>query len=130
MQAGDHVTLTVRNPLWPRRAAYAHGQPEFFSFAGTVATAPRWAAADHLALTTGDSKYPVRLIPMEDVVGMEGLAPKPAAKPSVWQVAGSKGNKYTVTQEGNHFSCTCAGFGFRRQCRHVDELKWKLKEAA
>lgn len=130
MQAGDHVTLTVRNPLWPRRAAYARGQPEFYSFAGTVTNAPRWAAADHIALATGETTFPVRLIPMEDVVGMEGTAIKAVNKPTVWQVDGSKGSKYTVTQEGNRFSCTCAGFGFRKQCRHVDELKWKLKEAA
>jgi len=39
-----------------------------------------------------------------------------------WQVAGSKGNSYTVTQELGTWSCTCSGFRFRGQCRHVSEI--------
>jgi hypothetical protein len=39
-----------------------------------------------------------------------------------WQVAGSKGNSYTVTQELGTWSCTCSGFRFRNQCRHVLEI--------
>lgn len=130
MQAGEQVTLKVRNPLWPRRKAYAQLQPEFFEFEGTVVPNARWLGPDHVSLTTGQPSFPVRVIPLEDVVGFEHLATKPASKPTTWQVAGSKGSKYTVTQDKNQFSCTCAGFGFRKHCRHVDELKWKLKEAA
>ena len=130
MQAGEQVTIQVRNPLWPRRAFYASHQPEFFSFTGMVVSNARWVGPDHVSLTTGDPRFPVRVIPLEDVVGSEHLAIKAATKSMVWQVAGSKGSKYTVTQDKNQFSCTCAGFGFRRHCRHVDELKWKLKEAA
>ena len=39
-------------------------------------------------------------------------------------VEGSKGNKYTVKQAANgSWNCTCAGFGFRRKCRHVTNCK-------
>jgi len=43
-----------------------------------------------------------------------------------WQVAGSKGNSYTVTQELGTWSCTCSGFKFRGQCRHVEEISSTL----
>jgi hypothetical protein len=39
-----------------------------------------------------------------------------------WQVAGSKGNSYTVTQELGTWTCTCSGFKFRGKCRHVSEI--------
>jgi hypothetical protein len=40
----------------------------------------------------------------------------------VWTVAGSKGNQYFVNLSTGHWSCTCAGHGFRGKCRHVDEI--------
>ena len=45
---------------------------------------------------------------------------KPAGR--TWQVAGSKGNQYTVSLELGAWSCTCSGFKFRNQCRHVEEI--------
>ena len=51
---------------------------------------------------------------------------KGATKPVVQQtkivhieVPGSKGNKYHVTNESGRWTCTCAGFQFRRQCKHT-----------
>tara|TARA_R100001163_G_C5050826_1_gene187641 strand:- start:35 stop:358 length:324 start_codon:yes stop_codon:yes gene_type:complete len=50
-----------------------------------------------------------------------------AAKPTLvsqsWAVKGSKGNEYTVSVTDGQWSCTCAGFGFRRKCRHIQEIK-------
>ena len=43
-------------------------------------------------------------------------------KGQIWRVSGSKGNEYTVSLDGNRWSCTCPGHGFRGRCRHVDEL--------
>jgi hypothetical protein len=39
-----------------------------------------------------------------------------------WQVAGSKGNEYTVSLELDAWTCTCSGFKFRNRCRHVEEI--------
>ena len=38
-----------------------------------------------------------------------------------WQVAGSKGKSYIVSIREGQWSCTCAGFGWRRRCKHVEE---------
>lgn len=42
------------------------------------------------------------------------------AKPKVVKVQGSKGNVYTVTTFANGSkTCTCAGFQYRRFCKHT-----------
>jgi hypothetical protein len=42
-----------------------------------------------------------------------------------YQISGSKGTSYTVTLHSGQWSCDCQGFGFRRQCRHINEAKNK-----
>ena len=42
---------------------------------------------------------------------------------SSWQVAGSKGNSYTVNFSRGQWTCTCAGFAWRRICKHIEEIK-------
>jgi hypothetical protein len=44
-----------------------------------------------------------------------------------WEVVGSKGDKYTVTNEGTMWICSCQGFTFRGKCKHVDEIKGQTK---
>ena len=38
----------------------------------------------------------------------------------VWQVQGSKGDVYKVSELNGNYSCTCSGFQFRSRCRHVE----------
>lgn len=35
------------------------------------------------------------------------------------------GKTYTVTFDGMWWNCECVGFGFRKSCRHVKEVKQK-----
>ena len=37
-----------------------------------------------------------------------------------WQVVGSRGSTYTVRFSQGQWSCTCAGFGWRRTCKHIE----------
>jgi hypothetical protein len=53
--------------------------------------------------------------------------PKPQGQ--IWTVAGSKGKTYTVNLHNGQWSCSCPGFMFRRQCRHVAEQREKEQEA-
>lgn len=43
------------------------------------------------------------------------------------KVNSSRGNgkQYDVTFNGNSWSCTCLGFGYRRKCRHIEKVKQK-----
>tara|TARA_R110000787_G_scaffold12904_1_gene41212 strand:+ start:474 stop:785 length:312 start_codon:yes stop_codon:yes gene_type:complete len=47
----------------------------------------------------------------------------PVAGENSWSVTGSKGNIYAVKLSKGSYSCSCPGFGFRRKCRHITEIK-------
>ena len=38
----------------------------------------------------------------------------------VWTVKGSKGDEYKITELNGNYSCSCSGFRFRQDCRHVN----------
>lgn len=42
-----------------------------------------------------------------------------------WQVQGSKGDIYTVEHTDTGLICSCAGFKFRGNCRHLEQVKNK-----
>ena len=78
-----------------------------------------------MLLTPQDSRMPTRVIALGRVIALEYADGAAAAKRAmadavkVWQVEGSKGNVYTVTEEKGQRRCTCPGFAFRRKCRHT-----------
>jgi len=51
----------------------------------------------------------------------------PNARKETFEVEGSKKNKYTVKRSASDtWSCTCVGFGFRRKCKHIENIKIKV----
>lgn len=36
-----------------------------------------------------------------------------------WEVVGSRGDKYQITETDSGLTCTCAGFRFRGDCKHL-----------
>lgn len=44
----------------------------------------------------------------------------------VHKVMGSKGEEYTVLEDGKKFTCTCSGFKFRSKCKHVEQVQNKV----
>lgn len=99
-------------------------QPAFTMFEGKILPSYKWLT-DREFCMSGDKDWPIRVISMDIVEGIElvsGELKEVKTASDVFIVEGSKGNKYTVTRNKQGWKCTCPGFGFRGQCKHVTEL--------
>ena len=56
------------------------------------------------------------------IVEQREAPPQPAGVVS-YEVQGSRGNTYTVSDNGGTWTCSCPGFGWRRKCKHVEAQK-------
>lgn len=117
------MTITVRNPVWPMRKAYASYVhiPEFNTYTGTVIRSHKAIKDGQIGLTTDERLFDMRVIDIDRIVGMEAsIATGPVSDlPRVWEVMGSKGSVYTVTESHGVRSCTCPGFAHRGNCKHT-----------
>ena len=125
MKVGDVVTVSVRDPR--NAKAYANGVVrEWNEYTGTIVPNLKGFGPDVFCLSTGDPKFPVRVIETARTTfyraEFEGATVTTISKTFI--VKGSKpGSSYTVTCDGSHWSCTCVGFGFRKDCKHIRECK-------
>ena len=53
--------------------------------------------------------------------------PQPSTSIREWSVAGSTGNTYNVVERDGAWGCSCVGYGYRRKCRHIDEIKGRAE---
>ena len=126
LNVGDIVTVKVRNSLYYARDRYANGYvgPEYNEYTGTVVH-QKWYGDDKIGLTTDMPHFPVHVLSRENIVEVSGAkfdyAPVKSSRETI-TVQGSKGNTYIVTKENGKATCTCPGFGFRKTCKHVQEL--------
>lgn len=130
LETGTQVKVLYSNPTFERRHLYASPMliPEFVTYSGAVYPRQKWQSPATLNLTTGDPGFPWRELQDRHIVkvtvGDQEIKPRvEAQKDRVWQVSGSKGNTYTVTETAGKRTCTCAGFQFRHSCRHLNEVK-------
>jgi hypothetical protein len=116
------MKVVARNNL-SKISAYSF-QPKTYEYEGELVATPKWVDYSAIALTTKEKKFPVRIIPQENIISInneEFKAEKINPTKRTFEVTGSKGDKYTVTVDGSHKTCTCQAFMFRRSCRHIAE---------
>ena len=126
LTVGNTVTVKVRNSLYDVRDRYANGYvgPEFNEYTGIVVH-EKWYGDDKIGLTTDMKHFPVRVLSLANIIEVMGAkvdyTPVKSTRETI-TVQGSKGNTYIVTKENGKATCTCPGFGFRKTCKHVQEL--------
>jgi len=81
----------------------------------------KWAASGHHRVMVPDDLTIDRV--SDYMVVAERETPAVSRDVRSYEVQGSKGNTYTVTDNGGTWTCTCPGFGWRRKCKHVEAQK-------
>lgn len=127
LNIGDNVTIKVKNILWPSRHLYASGvvTQEFNTYSGTIMR-EKWFGIDEVGITTGNPDFPFRRIDRQRIVAVNDLAVDFTQVPTnstIILVQGSNGKTYEVDPKAG--TCTCPGYTFRGQCRHVAEAQGK-----
>jgi hypothetical protein len=118
------IEVVVRNKPVGRGSVFYH-EPSLVRYVGEVLPNPKHIADDCITLS-GDDIIPYRVIPRKDIVSMGGRAVEFKAAPvttQTWRVAGSKGAEYVVTHDHGRWSCTCVGYQFHKNCKHIREKK-------
>ena len=117
------MRVTTSNPSYFEPNRYAFDQPKTLVYEGESLPIPKWAATGSIALSTGNPKWPFRLIDVSIIISIDDqpqLEPKQVSSTRTVTVEGSKGQSYVVTVAPSGKSCTCSGFSFRRNCKHLN----------
>jgi hypothetical protein len=125
-EVGAEIRVQVRNPFAARQIP---PQPEITEYSGRVLDPYRWLT-DREFCMTGDAAWPTRVMNLgliEDIEFINGTGTTIDTAAQSWQVAGSRGSTYTVNRIRSGWTCTCAGFQFRKSCRHISELRDSAK---
>lgn len=125
------MLVKVRNNFFKKAHLYAAGvHSEFNYYEGELVATPKWVDYPAIAITTGEKKFPVRIIAKENLVEVDGeeTVKVEAVQPKVrtFTITGSKGDVYTVNIGEKYSDCTCAAFQFRRSCKHIKEANERL----
>ena len=112
--------------MWPYKDRYMPGviRDEFNYYTGTVVY-EKWYKPNRSWVD-----YRTRLVSCKSrsrdrIVEVNELPvdyTEPASDRIEKIIIGSKGNEYTVVKEYGKSTCTCPGFTFRGQCKHLLEL--------
>lgn len=118
---GSVIKVKIKDSFGPRMIP---PYPDNRVYEGKVVKSYPWLS-DRQFCMTGDDNWPVRVININSVIDLNvisGSVKKINTEIKSFEVMGSKGNKYIVTSNSKGWTCTCPGFQFRRQCKHIVEL--------
>jgi hypothetical protein len=118
---GSVVKILVRNE---QGSAMIPPQPTSLMYEGKVLPSYTWLTDRQFCLS-GTKDWPIRVLNMDYIENIELLSgnfKEVNTGTKVHEVLGSKGKKYIVTSNNKCWTCTCPGFQFRKQCKHVSEL--------
>ena len=129
---GSTVKVTTRYPNY----VIGRGPWDDKTTTGKVVPIPSYwkdEVGNTFAIETGLEYHPISLVYMHRVIDLSIIQGKALSWIELSKsltikatVAGSKGNVYNVVSSGGKWSCTCTGFEFRNQCKHIAQVKTKI----
>ena len=81
----------------------------------------RWGNPRDVQVFKKPIQIDVRGRKFEPVQNIFGFVEPSGSADTKWTVTGSKGDTYTVEQTENGLICSCSGFKFRGDCKHVKQ---------
>jgi hypothetical protein len=125
-EPGCQVAITVAFPSYVIGTATVNKS----TITGVVEKATRFTPPDFVRIVTDvDSPVRIREIPLHRVTNIEYADGRVVNREAVkedtetWSVEGSQGSRYTVIRTKNSWTCSCPGFQFRKDCRHIKECQ-------
>lgn len=124
---GDLVTVITRNDN-TGMIAY---RPDTNTHVGKFLATPQWLESGHFCIT-GDKNHPQRIIKVENVVSIStggktfavpAVKKPPSPELKTYEIAGSKGNSYTVINRNGAWSCGCVAGNFGKPCKHIKQAQ-------
>ena len=122
---GSHVRVTTRDKEY---YVYATKEWRDTTFEGVVEKSI-FNDPFYFAVRTGNEFHPVsefnakseRLVKIEY---LKGGSTQVSTETKAWKIK-SKDKIYLVTRIGGKFNCSCKGFEFRRDCKHIGAVSKK-----
>jgi len=96
---------------------------DYKTYNGRVVKNEKWLQADYLSVETGDPNYPIAMIARSNIDTIKVISSVGSNKYQQFPVVGSKGQKYTVSKTGSHYSCDCTGFKYYNKCKHINLVR-------
>lgn len=118
------MKVTVRNPQFAVKDRYFYPIPEFNEYEGEETRLKHIDSNQYLCLTTGLADFKIRVIDRSLIVNSQNqplfvLDELLFGITERRKVEGSKGAVYELTKANGKWSCTCPGFEYRKDCKHV-----------
>lgn len=121
---GASISVTTR---YKESYYYATNKWRDTTYTGVVLPDESWFKPDQFKMTCDEPHMDFRVMTLNSIVdlkvnGEDAELNEVEVSEKVVTVKGSKGADYWVTiKDGTPISCTCTGFSFRKQCRHLNE---------
>lgn len=121
----EQVTVRTRlyQPSFHRTEPYSEHE-----ITGEILNTIKWLQPDELAITNPNHPNGFSILHKKNILWIKDLQGRKAtvkvSDPEYrqWTVKGSKGNDYLVIRQKGSYTCTCPGFTYRKNCRHITEV--------
>ena len=120
----EQITVRTRlyQPSFHRTEAYIEHE-----ITGEQLNTVKWLQPDEIAVTNPNHPNGFSIIHKKNIVWIRDAKGNKATVKldsdyRQWTVKGSKGNEYLVIRSKGQYNCTCPGFTFRKNCRHIAEV--------
>lgn len=120
----EQVTVRTRlyQPSFHRAEPYCEHE-----ITGEILNNIKWLQPDQMAITNPAHPNGFSILHKKNILWIRDLAGHKATVKvdpdyKQWTVKGSKGNEYLVIRQKGQYNCTCPGFTYRKNCRHIAEV--------